>query len=164
MTTTIKPQSLWRWFHLALLLASLGYPQTLRSEAVLPATPTPALLVDQAWIRLVPPVARTSAAYLVLHNHSSRNLRLIGAATGIADSVELHATLEEQGMMKMRRQSSLELGAHARLEFAPGGLHLMLIGLKRPLRAHEQVSVTLLFEDGTSLSVQIPVQEGAAPR
>ena len=77
----------------------------------------------------LPPISKNGAVYLTLTNHGHLSDQLVGAATPIADHAEIHTHRMENGMMKMRKVDEVELPPHEEIVFAPGGNHIMLIGL-----------------------------------
>lgn len=122
--------------------------------------------VTEAWVAEAPPTARHNAAYLVLRN-GNRADTLLAVETPVAEVVELHEMRMDQGVMRMRQERSVALGANAELRLAPGGRHLMLINMKRALRPGEQVPLTLRFRRAGALTVQaevrpLPVDDGEA--
>lgn len=106
----------------------------------------PSVLIESAWIRLPPPGAPTAAAYMTIHNRARRPDRLLGASSPVAQRVEIHEMSMAGGVMRMRAVPTLAMTAGGEVAFTPGGLHLMFIGLRRPLRAGQRVPVTLRFE------------------
>jgi len=112
------------------------------------------LLVTDAYMPEVPPVSRTAAVYLKLKNTTDSPLILTGAATSIAKHVMIHQTVESQGMVKMQHQSSIVIPPGGSLEFAPGGTHIMLMGLqKEPIP--EVFEMNLIFENKANQSIQV---------
>ena len=83
---------------------------------------------------------------------------MIAVHSDVADAVELHNHIVEDGMMKMRRVDAIVVPGHAEVVLKPGGLHIMLIGLARNLEAGKNVTLELEFADGERLSFQAPVQ------
>lgn len=122
------------------------------------------LEAKDGWVRLVPPVSANSAAYFTLHNPSVRAVAIVAAESAVAQTVELHDVVHENGMMRMQKQDQVQIPAHASLAFQPGGQHVMLIGLKQPLQAGQAVSLTLRLADGAQLTVPLVVKadEGTA--
>lgn len=118
------------------------------------------VVVDDAYVRAVPPGQTNSAVFMTLHNHSMSSKRLVAIESSIADTVELHEHTSENGMMKMRRvKGGIEIGPHAMVELKPGGLHVMLIGLKRKLVPGEMVHLTLKFDDHSSQDVHAEIRK-----
>uniref|UniRef100_A0A7V4AN41 Copper chaperone PCu(A)C n=1 Tax=Thermus tengchongensis TaxID=1214928 RepID=A0A7V4AN41_9DEIN len=114
------------------------------------------------WVRLVPPVVKDTAAYLTLENRGKTPLRLVGAETDVAERVSLHQDHREhrggQVVLGMRPLPYLDIPPGGRVEFRPGKYHLMLEGLKRPLKAGEKVTLVLKFQDGSRFKVILPVE------
>lgn len=117
----------------------------------------PEVVVREAWIAETIPGTDTAVAYLQLHNQSNEAVALSGADTELALAAQLHEMIEDGGMMRMRRRDRVAIEPGETLELGPGGVHLMLIDLQRPLQAGETVLLTLRFESG-SLEVELPVR------
>lgn len=128
-------------------LTALGCALTATGAAAQPAA------VRDAWIRAPAPGQKVAAAYLELTSRG--NTALVAVASPAAAAVELHNTTMERGVMKMRPVRRIELPAGKAVKFAPGGLHLMLVDLKRPLKPGDKVPLTLTVEraDRASRSV-----------
>ncbi|HEY2685550.1 MAG TPA: copper chaperone PCu(A)C [Steroidobacteraceae bacterium] len=131
---------------LALLLASVA----LHAASLIQLT--------DPWARPTPPGTRVGAVYFTLVNTSAVADRLIGLSSPLADKVEIHQTVSEGGIMSMRALSSLECPPGKVLKISPGGLHVMLLGLKAPLVVGDQVPLSLNFRDAGMLSLKVPVQ------
>ena len=106
----------------------------------------------------LPPVQRNGAMYMTLKNHGERDHVLVAAHTGEARAVELHTHVNDDGVMRMRQLGQVEIPAGQTVRFEPGGLHLMVLGLAKPLQAGNTVSMTLHYEDGSAVTVSAPVQ------
>ncbi|WP_313024571.1 copper chaperone PCu(A)C [Pseudomonas lopnurensis] len=119
------------------------------------------LSVSQAWSRAMPPSAPTGAVYFALENRGEQDRRLIAAQTPRADKAELHTHLHEGGMMKMQQVESVAVPAAAKVEFKPGGNHVMLFGLKQPLVAGESFPLTLQFEGGIEVTTEVSIEDEA---
>lgn len=117
------------------------------------------LRIEQAWARATPAVAPVAAGYLVVVNDGDAPDRLLRIDSAIARRIEMHRTVHENGVMRMRPiAGGAVVPAHGRLEFAPGGAHLMLIGPTRPLVAGETFEATLVFERAGSRKVMFQVR------
>lgn len=120
------------------------------------------LTVQSGWIRLTPPTLKDTTVYMTLLNPTAQNLKLIGGASPIAQMVMPMADYKEQKggqtVQGMRTVEFLSLPAKGRLELAPGGKHLMLMGLKRPLKEGEKIPLTLIFEGNLQASLELTVQ------
>ena len=115
--------------------------------------------VDDPYVRAVPPGQPNSASFMGLHNGDGQAHKLVDARSPAAKVVELHTHIEEDGMMKMRRVPAIDLPAGETTTLAPGGLHVMLIGLQQKLVPGEKVALTLVFEDGSEVELQAPVRK-----
>ncbi|KRB07563.1 copper chaperone PCu(A)C [Lysobacter sp. Root690] len=116
--------------------------------------------VDTPWVRATVPQQTATGAFMRLT--ASRDLRLIGARSDVAQNTEVHEMAMQGQMMRMREVAAVPLPRGQAVALAPGGYHVMLIGLKRPLSAGEQVTLTLVFEDAggkhSEQTVQAPVR------
>ncbi|GIZ50833.1 copper chaperone PCu(A)C [Noviherbaspirillum aridicola] len=120
------------------------------------------LRVSQAYARATMPQQPAGGAYLTIENRGKAADRLVGAATPVAKSVELHTMSMQGNVMKMREVGGIDIGSAATLEMKPGeGYHLMLMGLRQPLRAGERFPLTLQFDKAGKLEVEVSVQEAA---
>ena len=118
--------------------------------------------VENAWARATPPGAKTAAGYMVLRNNGGAD-RLIGAASPAAERVEMHTTVRDGDIARMREVKNYAIPANARFELKPGAAHLMLVNPKAPLTAGQKVPVVLKFEKIGEVSVQLEVRPlGAA--
>jgi copper(I)-binding protein len=105
------------------------------------------------------PMPGTSAIYMVIHNAGADADRLVSASAAVARAVELHETRIEGGMAQMRKIAGIPVPANGKTELKPGGLHVMLIGLKRDLKAGETFPVTLKFERYGEVRLTVQVRE-----
>ena len=113
------------------------------------------LAVDAAWARAS--VGRTGAAFVTMSNHGSASDRLVGVASPVAANVMVHRSFEENGSMKMEHVAAVAVEPGQRLEMAPGGLHIMLMNLKQPLKKGDQFPLSLQFERGGTKEVTATV-------
>ena len=137
----------------------------LLSTALLAATlSAPALAqikIDGAWARPTVPGQQAGGGFLTLHSVAAD--RLLGGATPLAERLELHTMAMDGDVMKMRQLDRIELPAGQRVELKPGGLHLMLIGLKQPLTVGSKVPLTLRFEKAGEVKVEMVVASRPMP-
>lgn len=112
--------------------------------------------VENAWARATPPGALNGAAYFALRNDGPAD-RLIGVKSPTAEKSEIHTHVAEGGMMRMQHVPVLDVAAGSDVEFGPGGLHVMLMGLHAPLRAGEKLELTLVFEQAGEIEITIGV-------
>ena len=123
------------------------------------ATAADSVTVENAYARAVPPGQPNSAAFLTLVNTSDTDHSLKAAASPVAATVELHTHTNNNGVMEMRQVPQIDVPAKGRTELKPGGFHIMLIGLKQDMKAGEKAALTLTFEDGSTTTVDAPIQD-----
>lgn len=125
------------------------------------------LSIDHPFTRATPPGAKSGGAFFVVENASPTPDKLIGAASPAAGAVEIHQMVMDGGVMKMRAMPALEVPAGGKLELKPGGYHVMLIDLKRPLKKGDIVPLKLKIQGPdkqvTTVEVKAEVRDPAAP-
>ena len=129
--------------------------------AVISAPAKPIVVVD-AWVRPAQ-AGMNGAGYMTLVNQGRSADRLMGASSPVATQVLLHRSLEIGGVMTMRPVPVLDVGSGARVNLAPGGLHLMFEGLRRPLLAGRSVPVSLTFARAGRVRATLMVRVGPPP-
>jgi hypothetical protein len=120
------------------------------------------IMIDDAYVRMTPSVARVGAAFMVIRNPSGVARKLVGAQSPAAKVVELHAHRLYEGAMQMRKIASIEIAAGGQVELKPGAYHLMLIDLSGGATEGRTVPIILFFDDGSSKRVAAPVRRVAA--
>jgi len=121
-----------------------------------------ALEVPQAWSR--PAVAGVNGVgYMTVLNHGKTADALVRVESPVAARVEMHSTTMKGGVMSMAKQARVAVPAGGQTVFGPGGYHLMLIGLKKPLFPGDKAPATLTFASGARMTVAFAVGTGAAP-
>ena len=135
--------------------------------AVAVAAPSLAGEADQsvkvlnAWVRAPVAGQKTAGAYVELT--SARDAALVAAGSAAAASVEMHSSSVEGGVMRMRAVPRIDLKAGQTVKLAPGGLHLMLIDLKKPLKPGDKVPLTLTVQpSGAAAGTALTTIEVAA--
>ena len=114
--------------------------------------------VHDAWARASTQGAN-SAVYFVIQNHNAEADELVGAASDAADAVEIHESKMDGDVMMMNRVEAVVLEPATKVEFMPGGLHIMLIGLEQDLKAGNEIEVTLQFRDSPDITLKAAVRE-----
>ena len=114
--------------------------------------------IHEAWARPVTQ-GNTAAAYFYLHNHTQNDDELIGASSSVAEAAEIHESKMENDVMTMNMVSSVPLKAGDELMFEPGGLHVMLIGVKQELKVGDEFELVLKFKNHADIMVNVKVQE-----
>lgn len=118
--------------------------------------------VITAWSRELPPNAPVGAAFMQIENHSDQADRLIRAESSIAQITELHAHIHEGDVMRMVKVDTIDVPAHGQLTLEPGGYHVMLIDLKKPLLAGETLPLTLQFEHAGPMNITVNIKSSDA--
>jgi len=122
-----------------------------------------ALEIDHPWARATAPTAPAGGGFLVVTNTGAAPDRLIAAHSPAADIVQIHEMKMDGTVMRMRQlEHGLEIPAGGSVTLAPGGFHLMLMGLKGPLKEGTRVPITLIFEKAGSIDVELAVEAIAA--
>jgi hypothetical protein len=114
--------------------------------------------VSHPWARATPAGATVAAAYFEIRSEASAADRLVAAASDAAERVEVHTHIEEDGVMKMRRIDALPVAAGQSTVLKPSGHHLMLFGLKRPLKEGDMLKLSLTFETAGTIEVDATVE------
>lgn len=118
--------------------------------------------VKDPYVRLAPPNAPTTGAFMVIRNDGDQDIQLVKAANPASRVSELHTHLHEGGVMKMRPVAAIDIKAKGEALLQPGGLHVMMIDLKAPLKEGDVVPITLTFGDGSSKQVDAKVMRTMA--
>lgn len=120
------------------------------------------LAIVEPWARATIGQVRNGAVYFTIVNHGIQGDRLVAVATPVAAKAQLHSTAMEEGVMKMRPVAALEIDAKSSTVLEPGGLHVMLMGVEKPLEEGEAFPMTLTFEQAGSVQVEVHVHGIAA--
>lgn len=120
------------------------------------------LRVEHAWARATAGSATVGAAYLTVFNEGAEMDRLMAAATPLAARAELHAVAIEGGVMTMRLVDAVEVHPGEPVVLRPGGIHIMLIGLRRPLKEGETIPMQLAFERGGVVELRLTVHKAGS--
>jgi hypothetical protein len=140
---------------LAFVAALIGFG----APALAQGTGSDTITVEQPWARATPTGAKTGAVYMTLDNKSGTADRLTGASSSVADKLQIHEMKVENGVMQMRQLTGgLPIPAGGSVVLKPGSYHVMLIGLKKPLKAGETLPLTLTFEKAGNISLTVPIQ------
>lgn len=140
---------------------SLKFPSSLFAVLISIGLATPvlaadAVLVESAWARPTAPSAKVGGAFMTLLGGKDAD-RLLSGSSPAAAVVELHTHVMESGVAKMRQIPAIDVPAGGKVELKPGGLHIMLINLKAPLKAGETLPLKLRFEKAGEVDVAVPV-------
>ena len=146
------------------LLAGCGAPVTRTmggtAQPAMPvAAPEPGkLTVVNVRARPAPLEGGNGAAFMTLLNGLDKPIRLASVAGNSAKAIELHETVNDNGVMKMEPHAEgFEIPAGGTLELKPGGKHVMLFGLTKPLAVGDSIDLTLNFEGSDPITLTVPV-------
>jgi len=115
---------------------------------------------SDGWSRETVPGTTVGVGYLTLKNTGTARAQLMKITTPVADTVALHqSSVDAQGIAHMWPVASLEIKPGEVVHFAPGGMHLMLVGLNKPLRAGDRIPLTMQFDrDSPPLTIILTVR------
>lgn len=139
-----------------LILFALAAPMLLSACG----NPAPSY-IDQAWVRLSPNKETPSAGYFVIHGGDA-GTQLRGVLTDYALKVEMHESIDKDGMMTMERVDSVDVPPKATVAFAPGGKHLMLWGVNDTAISRGKMQLTFLMGNGDRLLVDAVIRKPEA--
>lgn len=143
----------------SMLAVSLAIFAGVLASVVLGAGAMEAIATSDVQVRATAPGMMATGGYLTIHNHSDEDDRLVGVAADFAAKVEIHSMEHANGVMKMRPlPEGIAIPAGDMVELAPGGLHLMLMGLKQTLQAGQMLEVELTFASGLTLRLPAHVK------
>ena len=99
------------------------------------------------------------AGYMKLKNNSAKSLSIVKVKSDIFMQVDIHETVEKNGMMSMQPASPLAIPPGSTVELAPGGIHLMMMQPKQPLKPGDRVSITLQFDNDSTQTLEMTVKK-----
>lgn len=118
------------------------------------------LRIDHAWARATMPAQPSGAAYLRIENQGKQAERLLAASSPVAASAEIHTMSMDGNVMKMREVAAIDLAPSTKVAMRPGhGYHIMLMGLKKPLKAGDKFPLTLTFQQRGKVDITVSVED-----
>lgn len=121
------------------------------------STPASGVTVTKPWARATPGGAKVGGAFFEVSAAKESGDKLLSVKSPVAGVAELHTHSEVDGVMKMRRVDDIPVAAGKTVALKPGGLHVMLMELKQPLKEGETIDLTLVFEKAGEVAVKVPV-------
>ena len=118
--------------------------------------------MTDAWARATPPGAKTGAAYVTVTNTGKEADRLLSVSTPVAGMAQLHTTINDNGVLKMRPIAAIDVKPGASVTLKPGGYHLMLMQLTQPLKQGETFPLVLTFAKAGKVETEVKVQKAGA--
>ena len=113
--------------------------------------------IVNAQVRLLPSIITNTSAYFMLENDTTQPLILVAASSPASEKVEIHNHVQENGIMKMVHVTSVTVRAGETLTLQPGGYHLMLFGLKKPLKKGQMIPITLTTKSSFTIAIEAEV-------
>lgn len=110
------------------------------------------------WAREVPPGLTTSVGFLGMKNTGDKERKLVAAESANTGMIELHTHINDNGVMRMRQVENIPIAPGSTTLLQPGGLHLMLMLIKKPLKGGKKMAITLEFEDGSKKDIEAEVR------
>jgi periplasmic copper chaperone A len=121
----------------------------------------PVIQVSEAWARATTSTARVGGVFLTMTATGAAD-RVVSASSPAAERIELHETIREGDVMKMREVPNLAIQPGQPTVLRPGGHHIMLIGLKKPLNRGDTFPLTITFEKASPVTATVTVQAAGA--
>lgn len=118
--------------------------------------------IENPWARASAGPAKAGAAFMEIKNDSVTADRVTGASADVSEAVELHTHIRDGDVMRMREVEFIDVPANGATELKPGGLHVMFMGLKAPLKEGESFPLTLTFENAGDVTVEVNVMKASA--
>ena len=114
-------------------------------------------VIENGWSRATAVGQSVGAGFLTVRNPGATADKIVSASSDAAAKVELHQHANDNGVMKMRAVTDIEVPANGSVTLAPSGYHLMLMGLKAPLMEGQHVPLTIVFEKAGAVTTQLMV-------
>ncbi len=144
-----------------LLASTLLLPMAAQAQHSPAAVQLGPLRIETPWTRAALQ-GRQGAGFLVIRNTGAEADRLVAASSPVSGRMELHTHIRDGDVMRMRPVDDIPVPAGGSVTLQPGGLHLMFMGLNRPLVAGESIPVTLRFAEAGEVTIQLAVQAAGA--
>jgi hypothetical protein len=113
--------------------------------------------VENAWARATAPGSKIAAGYMVIRNHAATPDRLLSVISPGAERVEMHVTLKDGDVFRMREVKGYDIPPKGSFELKPAGAHLMFVNIKAPFKEGQNVPATLKFERADEVKIEFRV-------
>lgn len=117
-----------------------------------------AIQVTEAWVRSMPVGIPNTAAFFEINNNLPKAVTLVSVSTPVAKQSEIHETIQQGPFVTMNEVKKVTIPAKESVGLKPGGLHVMLVGLEKPLEEGQTVPLTLTFQDGMKVKVDAKIK------
>ena len=125
---------------------------------VVPASAGESLQAENAWVPWAPPGLKVHVAYMTIVNRGATDQIIVSAESTDYERIELHRSVIKDGVSTMEAIGEVKVPANGRVEFAPTGLHLMLIGPRRPQALDGHVQIVLRLSSGEEVDVSAVIR------
>jgi len=113
--------------------------------------------VRDPWIKNLPASVPVRAGYMTIHNPQSKAVSIVSLRSDAFASIEIHQTIEQDGMMRMEQVRSLNIESNSSVQLAPGGLHLMMMNPSEPTQPGDLLEIVIVLDDGSEQRVEMQV-------
>ena len=113
--------------------------------------------VRDPWIKNLPASVPVRAGYMTIHNPQSKAVSIVSLRSNAFASIEIHQTIEQDGMMRMEQVRSLYIESNSSVQLAPGGLHLMMMNPSEPTQPGDLLEIVIVLDDGSEQRVEMQV-------
>ncbi len=113
--------------------------------------------VRDPWIKNLPASVPVRAGYMTIHNPQSKPVSIVSLRSDAFASIEIHQTIEQDGMMRMEQLPGLKIEPNSSVQLAPGGLHLMMINPSEPTQPGDLLEIVIVLDDGSEQRVEMQV-------
>lgn len=113
--------------------------------------------IRDPWIKNLPPSVPVRAGYMTIHNPQTKTVSIVSLCSDAFASIEIHQTIEQDGMMRMEQMSSLKIESNSSVQLAPGGLHLMMMNPSEPTQPGDLLEIVIILDDGSEQRVEMQV-------
>ena len=127
-------------------------------EAHNAASGSSGLHISQAWSPTAPPAAGVHAGYFTIANDATTSHTIVGATSPLYEQIDIHRTTLTNGIASMQAVDAMPIAPGEQVQFAPGGLHLMLMSAKDKRTAGDRFPITLHFQNGDTLTFEMTVK------
>lgn len=154
MTSQNRPARIFRSAVLVAATVALFMPAAVSAHDI----EVSGLIISHPWARATAPRAQSGGVFMTIDNHGDQMERLLGFSTPIAGRGGIHNTTNDNGVMRMRPVDAIDVPSQGQAKLAPGGFHIMLVGLEERLAEGTRFPLTLHFENAGDIEVEVAVQ------
>ena len=126
---------------------------------ILPSIALAELEIDNAWIKNLPATVPVRAGYMDIYNPESREQSIVSMSSEYFAGVQIHQSIEEDGIMRMEHVPVLVIGPGVRLILEPGGFHLMMMQPQQPTEPGDEIEIRIRFDDGSEQNLMMTVRK-----